>query len=135
MELYLLNVIHCYHFIRHETPDQFFIEPSQNPTNILVIDRLNHEFSLVDGRKHVPSTARSRSIFGIVGTIRLLAGPYLVVITKCSKAGMVNGQDIWKVDETEIIPFARTFLHLNEEQVKMSYFRLFIQFEIIICNY
>jgi hypothetical protein len=48
---------------------------------------------------------------------------------------MVNGQDIWKVDETEIIPFARTFLHLNEEQVKMSYFRLFIQFEIIIYNY
>lgn len=93
------------------------IEPIHDPGNILVIDRLNQEFSLVDGKKHIPSTSKSRSIFGIVGTIRLLAGPYLVVITKCSKAGMVNGQDIWKIDETEILPFARTILHLNEEQV------------------
>lgn len=82
-----------------------------------MIDRLNQEISLVDGKKHVPTSSRSRSIFGIVGTIRLIAGHYLVVITKCSKAGMVNGQDIWKVDETEVIPYARTFLHLNEEQV------------------
>lgn len=93
------------------------IEPIHDPANILVIDRLNQEFSLIDGKKHIPSTSKSRAIFGIVGTIRLLAGPYLVVITKCSKAGMVNGQDIWKIDETEIIPFARTILHLNEEQV------------------
>jgi hypothetical protein len=121
MGFYLIDETSRLFVIRHETSDQFFIEPSQNPTNILVIDRLNHEFSLVDGRKHVPSTAKSRSIFGIVGTIRLLAGPYLVVITKCSKAGMVNGQDIWKVDETEIIPFARTILHLNEEQVKFCH--------------
>lgn len=104
-------------YFRHETTDQFFIEPCQNPSNILVIDRLNQEISLVDGKKHIPTTAKSRSIFGIVGTIRLLAGQYLVVITKCSKAGMVNSQDIWKVDETEILPFARTLLHLNEEQV------------------
>lgn len=103
--------------ILHETPDQFLIEPIHDPGNILVIDRLNQEFSLVDGKKHIPSTSKSRSIFGIVGTIRLLAGPYLVVITKCSKAGMVNGQDIWKIDETEILPFARTILHLNEEQL------------------
>lgn len=83
----------------------------------MVIDRLNQEISLVDGKKNIPTTAKSRSIFGIVGTIRLLGCQYLVVITKCSKAGMVNSQDIWKVDETEIIPFARTLLHLNEEQV------------------
>lgn len=106
---------------RHETSDQFFIEPCQSQANILVIDRLSQEFSLVSAKTEIPSTSKSRPIFGIVGTIRLLAGHYLVVITKCSKAGMVNGQDIWRVDESEVIPFARTFLHLNEQQVIKFY--------------
>ena len=55
---------------------------------------------------------------GIVGTIRLLAGQYLVVITKSSRSGTVNGQDIWRIEGTELLPFARTMLHLTDEQVK-----------------
>ncbi|KAI9563359.1 hypothetical protein GHT06_010820 [Daphnia sinensis] len=103
--------------ILYETNDQFLFEPIHDPGNILVIDRLNQEYSFSNGKTHFPSTSKSRSIFGIVGTIRLLAGPYLVVITKRSKAGMVHGQDIWKIEETEILPFAKTILHLNGEQL------------------
>lgn len=99
------------------------MEPAQSApasgSHVLVIDRLSQEISWLDGsRRHssIPTTARSRGIFGLVGTIRLLAGQYLVIITKCSRAGAINGQDIWRVDETELLPFARTLLHLNEEQ-------------------
>ncbi len=105
---------------RHETTDQFFIESTQNAaSHILVIDRLSQEISWIDGSRRnssIPPSARSRAIFGLVGIIRLLAGPYLVIITKCSRAGAVNSQDVWKVDETQMLPFARTLLHLNEEQ-------------------
>ena len=80
--------------IRHETSDQFFIEPSHhNQGGVLVIDRLSQEIKLIESSKNVvPTSAKSKPIFGIVGTIRLLAGQYLVVITKCSKAGAVNSQ-------------------------------------------
>lgn len=45
------------------------------------------------------------------------AGPYLIVITKKSLVGNIYGQSIWKIDDTDIIPYARTMLRLTEEQV------------------
>jgi phosphatidylinositol 4-phosphatase len=38
------------------------------------------------------------------------------VITRVSKVGDICGQSILKIDETELIPFSRTTLHLTEEQ-------------------
>lgn len=45
-------------------------------------------------------------------------GPYLIVITKRAKVGNVDEKTIWKVTGTEIIPYQRTILHLNEQQVR-----------------
>lgn len=112
--IHLLIVSFCG---RHETADKFFVEPCSNSRKLLVVDRLNCEINLEENRGQVPTAARSRPICGLVGTIRLLAGQYLVVITKASKAGSINGQDIWKVDDTDVISFPKTLLHLNEEQV------------------
>lgn len=118
--------------LRHETSDHFFIEACKNPAKILVIDRLNQEISLVDNNNAVPATAHSKPILGIVGTIRLLAGQYLVVITKSSKAGTINGQDIWRIERTELLPFSRTLLHLTDDQVIdfsywLKFFVIFVQ--------
>ena len=104
-------------FSRHEIPDKFFVETNGNSRELLVIDRLTQEITLVENRNQIPPVVKSRPICGIIGTIRLLAGNYLVVITKSSKAGQINGQDIWRVEETDVISFSRTLLHLNEEQV------------------
>ena len=82
-----------------------------------MIDRLNQEIGAVEHGSALPAYTIKRPIFGIVGIVKLLAGHYLVIITKCSRAGTVNGQDIWKIDETQILPFAKSILHLNEEQV------------------
>jgi phosphatidylinositol 4-phosphatase len=107
-------------FSRHEIPDKFFVETNGNSRELLVIDRLTQEITLVENRNQIPPVAKSRPICGIIGTIRLLAGNYLVVITKSSKAGQINGQDIWRVEETDVISFSRTLLHLNEEQVNSN---------------
>jgi hypothetical protein len=45
----------------------------------------------------VPRNVEVKNIFGIFGVIHLLAGPYLVVITKKVKVGEIGGQSIYKV--------------------------------------
>jgi len=52
-----------------------------------------------------------------MGTIHLLAGNYLVVITGKKHVGTINGEDIWEVTGTEVISYCRTLLHLSETQV------------------
>jgi len=104
--------------VLHETPYKFFIEPTGNNDKFLALDRLSQEIRLVANRDEIPKNASKRPIFGIIGTIQLVACKYLVVITKCSRAGTVNGQHIWRIDESQILPFSRSILHLNEEQVK-----------------
>jgi len=47
----------------------------------------------------------------------LLAGPYLIVITRREKVGEVDQRPIWKVTGTEVISYQRALLHLNEQQV------------------
>lgn len=64
----------------------------------------------------IPQTASRRKIWGIVGTIRLLASRYLIVITSAERIGTIAGQQIFKIVSTEIIPYARSLLHLNERQ-------------------
>lgn len=44
-------------------------------------------------------------------------GPYLVVITKRKFVGRISGHEIWKIQATEIIPFPKNLMHLNETQV------------------
>ncbi len=58
-----------------------------------------------------------RSIHGIIGIINLIAGPYLIVITSKVRIGDINGQAIYKVQTTDIIPYARNMSHLNDYQV------------------
>lgn len=65
----------------------------------------------------IPQASSTKPICGIVGTLQLLAGPYLVIITKKLKVGTINGQTIWQVAETEVISYTRTLLHLTEKQV------------------
>ena len=58
-----------------------------------------------------------KSIHGIIGIINLISGPYLIVITSKVRIGDINGQAIYKVQTTDIIPYARNMSHLNENQV------------------
>lgn len=65
-------------------------------------------------------TNQSKLIKGIVGVIRLIAGPYLIVITAAEHVGSVYGQKIYRIKETELVSYSRTLLHLTEEQVQFN---------------
>lgn len=66
----------------------------------------------------IPATAIRRKIFGIVGTIRLLACRYFVVITNAERIGTIAGQQIFKILTTDIIPYSKSHLHLTEKQLE-----------------
>lgn len=59
-------------------------------------------------------------IHGIIGTINLIAGPYLIVVTSVSKIGTIYGQDVWRIESTRMIPYCKTMRHLTDEQVRFN---------------
>ncbi|XP_031560293.1 phosphatidylinositide phosphatase SAC1-like [Actinia tenebrosa] len=104
----------------HISPDKFFIEPRDPHAvgeKILEIDRVSQELTLADNEGQIPPSAETKDIFGIMGIIHLLAGPYLIVITRKRLVGYIQGNEVWKVLGTEVFPFPKALLHLTEEQV------------------
>jgi len=98
-----------------ELSDKFLIQPTE-ASQTLVIDRISKELSVEDATVDIPANSKSQNIYGIVGTIKLLSGPYLVVITDRTLVGEINGHLIWMITKTEFYPYARGLFHLNSQQ-------------------
>ncbi|KAM7372725.1 hypothetical protein PAMP_007627 [Pampus punctatissimus] len=100
----------------HTTPEKFFIEACDEGADaVLAIDRVSNEMTLT-GKKDVPPSAVTRPICGIMGTIRLVAGMYLIVITRKRNVGSLLGHAVWKAVDFDIISYKKTVLHLSEIQ-------------------
>ncbi|KAK7806925.1 hypothetical protein U0070_026068 [Myodes glareolus] len=69
-------------------------------------------------KKDVPPSAVTRPIFGILGTIHLVAGNYLVVITKKIKVGEFFNHVIWKATDFDVLSYKKTMLHLTDIQLQ-----------------
>jgi len=104
----------------HMTSERIFIIP-ETSNKIVVIDRLNDTVVLENDIGQANSQIiESRTIFGIIGIINLIAGPYLIVITQRDHIGDINDRSIFQVQQTEIISFRRTTIHLTEQQVTFN---------------
>ncbi|KAH8019648.1 hypothetical protein HPB51_020459 [Rhipicephalus microplus] len=110
-----LEVAHFEFICGYSTPERYIIEPANSSDKSLVIDRVSREISL-SAKPDIPPHAVKRTIYGIVGIIHLLAGPYLIVIVERRKVGDINGQAVWRIKATEAYSFTRTSLHLTEQQ-------------------
>ncbi|XP_046875564.1 phosphatidylinositol-3-phosphatase SAC1-A [Hypomesus transpacificus] len=105
-------------FNLHTTPEKFFIEACDDGADaVLAIDRVSSEMTLT-GKKDVPTSAFTRPICGIMGTIHLVAGMYLIVITKKRNVGSLLGHAVWKAVDFDIISYQKTMLHLTEIQAQ-----------------
>ncbi|XP_067650738.1 phosphatidylinositol-3-phosphatase SAC1-like [Haliotis asinina] len=105
----------------HITSDKFIIEPTKAGANeLLVIDRVSQEITLQVNQGQIPAAAITKLIYGVVGIIRLVAGPYLIVMTKREKVGEINGHTIWQLTDTETHSYKRTMLHLTEQQASYN---------------
>ncbi|XP_064200093.1 phosphatidylinositol-3-phosphatase SAC1-B-like isoform X2 [Anguilla rostrata] len=100
------------------TPEKFYIEAcDEGASDVLVIDRVSNDMTLTV-RKDVPPSALSQPICGILGTIRLMAGMYLIIVTKKSKVGDLLGHTVWKATDFQVISYKKTILHLTESQMQ-----------------
>lgn len=78
----------------------------------------NKFFIAAGTASQIPSTASRRKIWGIIGTIRLLACRYLIIITEAIEIGTIAGHQIYKIVATEVIPYTKSSLHLSEKQLQ-----------------
>ncbi|KAK7124814.1 hypothetical protein R3I94_019015 [Phoxinus phoxinus] len=105
-------------FNLHATPEKFYIEACDDGANeVLVIDRVSTEMTLA-GVKDIPPSGVTRPICGIMGTVRLVAGMYLIVITRKRKVGDLFGHTVWKAVEFDVISYKKTILHLTDIQMQ-----------------
>lgn len=102
----------------YATSEKFYVEPAGTKV-LLVVDRVSQQIYTQAGTANqIPPTASRRKIWGIVGTIRLLACRYLIVITDALMIGTIAGQKIYRIVSTDVIPYSRSSLHLSEKQVQ-----------------
>jgi len=111
----------------HSTQSNFYFVPkdaslsssSLKSVDVLVVDRVSREVSLQrnDGQL-IPGDAEVQLIHGIFGIIRLLAGPYLIVITKKELVKEITDKTVWRITGTQVLPYQKTLLHLNDLQVQ-----------------
>uniref|UniRef100_A0A8P4GQ48 SAC domain-containing protein n=1 Tax=Dicentrarchus labrax TaxID=13489 RepID=A0A8P4GQ48_DICLA len=100
------------------TPEKFYIEACDDGSeDVLAIDRVSTEMTLTV-RRDIHASAETRPIYGLMGTIRLVAGMYLVVITKKKKVGDLLGHAVWKALDFDIISYKKTILHLTDNQMQ-----------------
>ncbi|KAF7648689.1 hypothetical protein LDENG_00152930 [Lucifuga dentata] len=105
-------------FCLHTTPEKFYIEACDHgAVDVLAIDRVSTEMTLTV-RRDVPVSAETTPICGVMGTIRLVAGMYLVVITKKKKVGDLLGHAVWKALDFDVISYKKTVLHLTDNQMQ-----------------
>jgi len=80
-------------FLLTVSPERFFIEPLDAPDRqFMMIDTLTQEISLETDHTLISKNGQCKTICGIFGIIRLLAGPYLIVITRRSKVCEIEGK-------------------------------------------
>ncbi|XP_044789816.1 phosphatidylinositol-3-phosphatase SAC1 isoform X3 [Bubalus bubalis] len=102
----------------HVTPEKFYVEACDDGADdVLIIDRVSTEVTL-SVKKDIPPSAVTRPIFGILGTIHLVAGNYLIVITKKKKIGEFFNHVIWKATDFDVLSYKKTMLHLTDIQLQ-----------------
>jgi hypothetical protein len=98
--------------------------PVCNYENVLVLDRNNgafKEFNVPEERRDdffsgMDSMTR---IFGIVGTVTLLSGNYLIVILRREYIGEIRGNEIYRLKEVQFLPVnKRTLNNISEDQAQ-----------------
>ncbi|KFD51848.1 hypothetical protein M513_07177 [Trichuris suis] len=57
-------------------------------------------------------------IRGLFGIIRLVAGPYLIVISESELVGTIYEQKVFRITRTDLFQFSRSTAHLSELQVQ-----------------
>jgi len=95
-----------------ENPNSFILDPilSTGQKEVLYIPRdvnpgapINFTTKTVDS---IQTVAKGGEIYGLIGIIHLLRGPYLIVITGRTQVARLRDRSIWQLTKYRIIPFS-----------------------------
>ncbi|XP_010253772.1 PREDICTED: phosphoinositide phosphatase SAC8 isoform X2 [Nelumbo nucifera] len=80
-----------------EFPDKFIIRSTDSPEQAFSIGRSDGVIEQQTGDSYSQSPTKVSTIYGVVGTIRLLAGTYVLIITSRKEVGSYLGFPIFRV--------------------------------------
>lgn len=86
----------------HEFNNKFVIKSVESPDQGFCINRLDGNIDKLNGDDHSGSPKVS-TIFGVAGTIRLLAGTYVLVITSRKEVGNYLGFPVFRVTSMKFL--------------------------------
>ncbi|XP_024189886.1 phosphoinositide phosphatase SAC8 isoform X1 [Rosa chinensis] len=86
-----------------EFPDKFVVKSVEAPDQGFVIARRDGTIEPLDGDSSSASPSKTSTIYGVVGTIRLLAGNYLLVITSRIEVGNYLGFPVYRVTSMKFL--------------------------------
>nr|XP_025695587.1 phosphoinositide phosphatase SAC8 isoform X4 [Arachis hypogaea] len=87
----------------HEFEDKFVIKSLQSPNQGFWISRRDGNINFLDDEICSGSPSRTSTIYGVVGTIRLVVGTYVVVITSCKEVGSFLGYPVYRVMSMRVL--------------------------------
>ncbi|GBG59110.1 hypothetical protein CBR_g32128 [Chara braunii] len=109
-----------------EYADNYIFEPFEENSPslpVLKVDRDGGDLRLdADESTAIPSASdgvvakRTRTVYGILGMLRLLAGPYLIVLTGRQGVGVFRESAVWRVTGMDILPCFTSTKHLSASQ-------------------
>lgn len=99
------------------TPEKFYVEPKIG-RDLLVIDRMSESITLEKKSGQIPSTSSQQDFCGLLGSIHLLAGRYLVIATQRELIGFIDGHSIWRLAGTKLIPYLKSTIHIDTQQME-----------------
>lgn len=80
-----------------------------------MIDRVTNEVKLQSCLSKIDPTCLIE-FCGLLGSIKLLAGHYLVIATHRQFVGIVAGHTIWQLAGVKLIPYFKSTLHLSQQE-------------------
>lgn len=99
----------------YTTSEKFYIEPKASD-ELLIIDRPSEFVTLERNVGQIPPVNSRKDFCGLLGSINLLAGRYLVIATQRELVGYIGGHAIWRLAKAELLPYCRSMLHLSAEK-------------------
>lgn len=82
---------------------------------ILIVNNLSTN-SIAGNTNQYYDSRTLRKVCGILGTINLIDGHYLLVATHREFVGVINGQVIWRLAGHDLIPFHASSIYLTDAQ-------------------
>ncbi|CAH2064359.1 unnamed protein product [Thlaspi arvense] len=111
-----------------EFPDMYVVKPVESPHEGFSVDRRDGNIKPLDENTCSGNASKVSTIYGVGGTIRLLAGTYLLVITSREEMGTFLGFPIFRVAAMKFLPCNEAMRFATSQEKKdETYFRTLLQ--------